>query len=434
MALNRTMRRNIARLERRDAGGGAEPSMSEIRSLIEGINRTFSEFRSQNDQRIKQIEQRGSSDVVTSATVDRINTEITRLSDALREMETRANRPRGGGGGNQESPEVTEHRTAWAAWARRGAGEHELRGLERRANTTLTPEDGGFLVPETVDRNILDILGDESTVRDLFSSISIGADDYKRLVGLHGSGAGWVGETDARPATNGPNFGETIATFGEMYANPQITQRLLDDSTLDLESYIANEIALAFAELEGDAFLFGDGAKKPKGLFTQAASTDPDKTRAYGTFQSIMTGNAASLGTGTAATDMLIDVIHSTRTVFRQNAQWILNRLTLATIRKLKDGQGNYLWQPSVQVGQPSTLLAYPTNEMEEMPDVAAGATPLAFGNFQRAYQIVDRMGIRTLRDPYTNKPYVGFYATKRTGAVVLDSRAVKFVQVGTGA
>ncbi|MBS1035386.1 phage major capsid protein [Gluconobacter cerinus] len=437
MSYNRETRNASARpvvtgLQTRSASGEGGSSPAELRGIIENINRTFGEFRSQNDQRLQQLEQRGSSDVVTEDAVNRINQELTRLSNELREVETRSNRPGGSGTGNQDSPERVEHRSAWDAWARRGAGEHELRSIERRANTTLVPEDGGFLVPDTVDRNILDILGDQSTVRSLFTSITVSADSYKRLVGLHGTGAGWVGETDARPATNGPQFGEAEASFGELYANPQISQRLLDDSALDLESYIGNEIALAFADTEGPAYLFGDGVKKPKGLFSQATSAQTDKERPYGTFQALDSAAANGLGANSAATDRLIDVIYSTRSVFRQNARWLMNGLTVSAVRKLKDGQGNYLWQPSAQAGEPASLLNYPVSDMEEMPDVAAGNIAIAFGSFQRAYQIVDRMGIRTLRDPYTNKPYVGFYATKRTGGVVLDTRAVKFLKIAS--
>lgn len=434
MSLKTQLRATTARgLERRDAGG--EPSMTEVRTLIEGINRTFTEFRSQNDTRLRQIEQRGSADVVTVELMTRANTEITRLSEALTAMETRLNRPGAAGGGNAETPQLTEYRQAWGGWARRGLHSDEaMREMERRANTTLTQQDGGVLVPINIDQNILDTLVEQSIVRTLFNSITVSAANYARLVGLHGTGAGWVGETDARPATNGPQFGEATGVFGELYANPQISQTLLDDSAVDLEEYITNEIATAFSLLEGPAYLFGDGVKKPKGLFMQPTSTAPDATRPYGTYQVIYTGNATGLQVNSAATDNLIDVIYSVKAAYRQGAVWAMNRTTLAAVRKLKDGQGNYLWQPSSQVGEPATLLSYPVTDIEEMqPLGTAGNIPLAFGNFQRAYQILDRIGIRTLRDPYTNKPYVGFYTTKRTGGVALDSQAVKFVKIGTG-
>lgn len=436
MSLKQQLRATTARgLERRDAGG-SEPTMSEVRSLVEGISRTFAEFRSQNDNRLTQIEQRGSADVITSETVDRVNAEITRLTNELTAVQTRLNRPgAAGGSANGETPAQAEYRQNWNGWARRGRHSDEaMLEMERRANTTLVQQDGGILVPLNVDTNILNTLTEESVVRTLFNALPIGTGTYSRLANLHGAGAGWVGETDARPATNGPQFGAQTGVFGEIYANPQVSQTLLDDNVVDLEALMAAEIATAIANVEGPAYLFGDGVKKPKGLFMQPTTTDPDKTRSAGTFQVIYTGNATGLQANAAATDNLLDVVYSVKAAFRQNAQWAMARTTLAAVRKLKDGQGNYLWQPSSQQGEPATLLSYPVADIEDMQALGtAGNIPIAFGNFQRAYQILDRMGIRTLRDPYTNKPYVGFYTTKRVGGVVLDSQAVKFVKIGTG-
>lgn len=432
MSLKRNLMSGGARLHVRGAGSGSPDNTTDMRSLLQGIQQAFSEFRQQNDQRLQQLEQRGTSDVVTEEHVQRIDGEIQRLSDALTEMSARSGRPGRPGGSSGQDPVQVEYRTAWDRWARRGEREHELRDIERRANTTQTGEDGGYLVPDTVDRNILDILGDQSDVRSLFTAMTVGADSYKRLVGLHGTSAGWVGETDARSATNGPQFTEVEATFGEMYANPQISQRLLDDSAVDLEAYIGNELAIAFAENEAQAYLFGDGVKKPKGLFSQPTSADGDKTRTFGTYQLLTSTKAGGLGTNADASDKLLDMIYATKSTLRQGATWLMNSTTVSAVRKLKDGQGNYLWQPSSQIGEPATLLGYGVNDMEIMPDIAASAIPIAFGNFKRAYMIVDRIGIRTLRDPYTNKPFVGFYATKRTGGISLDSRAVKFLQIAS--
>jgi HK97 family phage major capsid protein len=413
-------------LERREAG---EPSLAEVKSLIEGINTAFAEYKSTNDNRLKQIEQKGAADVATTEKLSRIDGDLTKLSGALEDLEKRANRIPGAGGQDGPTPEQREHRAAWNKWARRGVGEYELRDLEQKANTTLTPEDGGLLVPETIDGQILQLLRNESEVRNLFSQVAVSSDDYKKLVSLNGAGSGWVGETEARPATAGPQWAEIAAVMGEIYANPQISQRLLDDSRIDLEAELAREIAYEFSTKEGTAFLFGDGVKKPKGLFTYPTATTKDGTRAFGTFQVFNTGAAAALPTTNPA-DLLIQVIYALKAGYRRNAQWLLNSGVLATIRTWKDGNGNYLWQPSAQAGQPATLMGYPVNDIEEMPDVAANALPIAFGDFKRAYQVVDRFGIRTLRDPYTNKPFVGFYTTKRVGGMALDTQAVKIIKV----
>lgn len=423
--------RRAPALERREGGG--EPGFAEIKSLIDGINRSFAEYKTANDQRLKQIEQKGAADPTTTEKLGKIDGELTKLSGALEDLEKKANRiPAGGDGstpGLMDTPEKREHRSAWDKWARKGQGEYELRDLERKANTTLTPEDGGLLVPETIDDVILKMLRDESEVRGLFGQKSVSSDDYKKLVSLGGAGSGWVGETEARPATAGPQWAEIAAVMGEIYANPQVSQRLLDDSKVNLETELAQEIAYEFAKKEGTAFLFGDGVKKPKGLFTYPMAETKDGTRPFGTFQKFKTGAAAAFPASNPG-DLLIDVIYSLKKGYRQNAKWLLNSMTLSTVRKWKDAEGNYLWQPSAQAGQPATLMGYPVDDIEDMPDVAANAFPLAFGDFKRAYMVVDRFGIRTLRDPYTNKPFVGFYTTKRVGGMALDTQAVRFVQV----
>ncbi|MBC9176771.1 phage major capsid protein [Roseomonas ludipueritiae] len=417
-------------LERREAG--SETPLVEVKKLIEGVNRGFEEFKTANDRRLKELEQRGAADPTATETVNKLEGQIKKLSDELMDIGKKANRIPAGGSepGAMDTPEKREHRAGWDKWARRGAiTDHELRDLERKANTTLVPEDGGLLVPETVDGQILKLLRDESEVRGLFDAQAIGTTEYRKLVSLGGAGSGWVGETEARPATSGPQWTEIAGTFGEIYANPQVSQTLLDDSRVDLEAELAGEIAYEFAQKEGRAFLFGDGVKKPKGLFTAPMAATGDKTRPFGTFQFLPTGAAATLPT-TAPGDLLLDVIYSLKKGYRRNARWLMNGVSLATMRKWKDNDGNYLWQPSLQAGEPGSLLGYPVTDLEDMPDVAANAMPIAFGDFRRAYRILDRIGIRTLRDPYTNKPFVGFYTTKRVGGMILDTQAVKFVKV----
>jgi HK97 family phage major capsid protein len=417
-------------LERREAG---EPGLVEVKSLIEGISRRFEEFKSANDRRLKEVEQKGAPDPVTTETVNKLEGEVKKLSDELVEIGKKANRIPGGNGapvGAMDTPEKREHRAGWDKWARRGAlTDHELRDLERKANTTLVPEDGGLLVPETIDAQILKLQRDESEVRGLFDAQQIGTTEYRKLVSLGGAGSGWVGETDARPATSGPQWTEIAGTFGEIYANPQVSQTLLDDSRVDLEAELAGEIAYEFNQKEGQAVFFGDGVKKPKGLFTAPMTAVNDKTRPFGTFQFLATGAAGTLPT-TDPGDLLLDVIYSLKKGYRRNARWLMNGVTLSTMRKWKDSDGNYLWQPSLQAGEPGALLGYPVVDLEDMPDVGAGALPIAFGDFRRAYRILDRIGIRTLRDPYTNKPFVGFYTTKRMGGMILDTQSVKFVKV----
>ncbi|WP_134638343.1 phage major capsid protein, partial [Pseudomonas aeruginosa] len=206
-----------------------------------------------------------------------------------------------------------------------------------------------------------------------------------------------------------------------LYANPQATQTSLDDMFFDAEGWLNSEVGREFSEKEGSAFLLGDGVNKPKGLLAYPFAVAGDKTRPYGTLQRLVSGNAGALNG-----DNLIDLVQAVKAGYRRAGVWMMNNLTVAYVRKLKDSEGNYLWRPGLEVGQPSSLLGYGITENEDMPDIAADANALAFGDFKRAYTIVDRIGTRVLRDPYTNKPYVGFYTTKRVGGMLVDSQAVK--------
>ena len=209
--------------------------------------------------------------------------------------------------------------------------------------------------------------------------------------------------------------------MGEIYSNPQATQTSLDDIFFNAEEWLNSEVAREFSEKEGNAFLLGNGTNKPKGLLAYPLLTTADDVRAFGSLQKIISG-AAGAFTG----DKLIDLIHSLKAGYRANGKFMMGNLTVAYVRKLKDSEGNYLWRPGLEAGQPSSLLGYGITENEDMPDIAADANAIAFGDFKRAYTIVDRIGTRVLRDPYTNKPYVGFYTTKRVGGMLVDSQAVK--------
>ncbi|MFC0410979.1 phage major capsid protein, partial [Roseomonas elaeocarpi] len=409
-----------------------EPGFAEIKGLIEKINRSFDEYKSTNDNRLKQIEQKGAADPLTTEKLSKIDGDLKKLSDELLELGKKSNRPGGPGGDVKpgEGPAHREHRDAFNAFARRGEGsEREVNALAVKAMSTLVPADGGYLVPEIVDRNILNLLRDENPMRQYANQITVSSPDYKRLVNLHGAGTGWVGETDARPATNTPQLAEIVAFMGELYANPQVTQTLLDDAAVDLEAWLAGELAQEFGLAEGAAFITGDGVKKPKGFLAYPTAATKDATRALGTFEHIVTGVAGGFAASNPG-DLLVSLIYRLKSGYRTGARWYTNSSTLATVRTWKDGQGNYLWQPNAQAGEPGTLLGFPIADMEQMPDVAAGALPIAFGDMRRAYTIVDRIGTRTLRDPYTNKPYVGFYTTKRVGGMAVDTQALKFAKV----
>jgi HK97 family phage major capsid protein len=203
---------------------------------------------------------------------------------------------------------------------------------------------------------------------------------------------------------------------------------MLDDTAFDLETWLANEIALEFARAEGTAFVRGTGTNQPEGFLTAAKATTKDNVRAFGTLQYLGSGSATGLGT--APDTRMIDLIHSLKSGYRQGAVFVMNSATLASVRKLKTADGAFLWQPGLVEGQPDRLLGYPVIEAEDMPDVAAGTFPIAFGNFRHGYLIAEHSATRVLRDPFTNKPFVHFYATKRMGGKVLDSNAIKLLRM----
>lgn len=396
----------------------------EFKELLEKQLKAFEEFKTANDAAL-QAKAEGKAVSELEAIVSKANDEITRLNKEITDLAKKSARPEAPG--SAEDALHNEHKAAFSQFMRKGT-DTGLADLQVKAVQVGVDSDGGYAVPQELDRNILELLRDESPMRQVCNVMTIGGVEYSKPVNLGGAGSGWVGETAPRTETGTPKLTEIKPVMGEIYANPAATQRSLDDLFFSPEAWIAKEVAYAFAEQEGVAFLLGDGTNKPKGLLTAPTAQTSDKGgRPFGTIQAIKTGVADNFPAN-APSDVLIDLIYGLKKGYRNGATFMLNSLTLATVRKWKDSDGNYIWQPSLQMNQPSLLLGYGVTENEDMPDVGAGAFPLIFGNFKRAYTIVDRFGIRTLRDPYTNKPYVHFYTTKRVGGMLEDTQAVKFL------
>ncbi len=302
------------------------------------------------------------------------------------------------------------------------------RTAELKSVTGAVAADGGFAVPREIDAMIAAQLKTISPVRSVAQVVQTGTAGYRKLITNSTANSGWVSETGARPETLTSKFMEIVPPMGELYANPSASQAMLDDAGFDLEAWLADEIATEFARAEGTAFINGSGTNQPKGFLQQPTALTTDATRAFGTLQHTVTGNAS--GFDTAPELKLIDLVHSLRAAHRQGAVFIMNTKTLATVRKFKAADGTFLWQPGIFENAPARLLGYPVIEAEDMPDVAANALPIAFGNFRNGYIITERKATSILRDPYTNKPYVNFYATKRIGGQVLDSDAIKLLKI----
>ncbi len=290
--------------------------------------------------------------------------------------------------------------------------------------------DGGYAVPREIDALIAAQLKAISPIRAIAQVVQTGTAGYRKLITSGGSASGWVSEVAARPETTTPKFNEIAPPMGELYANPAASQAMLDDADFDLEGWLANEIAAEFARAEGAAFVNGTGTNQPKGFLSSATSNAADAARPFGTLQFIVSGNATAFDT--APELKLIDLVHSLRSGHRQGACFVMNSKTLAAVRKFKAADGSFLWQAGVMEGQPARLLGYPVVEAEDMPDVGANAFPIAFGNFKAGYLIAERKSTTILRDPFTNKPFVNFYATRRVGGQVLDSDAIKLLKIST--
>lgn len=299
---------------------------------------------------------------------------------------------------------------------------------EVKSISGVTQQDGGYAVPREMDARIGEELKEISPIRRIAQVVQTSTAGYRKLFATGGTGSGWVSETAGRPETATPTFREIAPPAGELYANPAASQAMLDDAGFDIEGWLAREIATEFARAEGAAFVSGSGVNRPGGFLSAPASLASDAARPFGTLQYHASGHATGLGDTIELT--LIDLAHSLKAGHRQGASWVMNSATLAEVRKLKAADGNFLWQPGLIEGQPDRLLGYPVVEAEDMPDIAPGAFPIAFGNFKAGYLIAERSATAILRDPFTNKPFVHFYATKRVGGQVLDSAAIKLLKV----
>jgi HK97 family phage major capsid protein len=302
------------------------------------------------------------------------------------------------------------------------------REAELKSLNTVSAGDGGFALPSELDQQIAQRLLRISPIRAIAQVVQTTTSDYRKLIAIGGTVSGWASETGARTETTSPKFAEIIPPSGDLFANPSATQHMLDDAGFDVEGWLADQIAGEFARAEGAAFVNGAGTNQPMGFLSISTSLAGDATRSFGTLQHVVSGNATGFDAQPA--DRLIDMLMALKPGHRQGAVWVMNAATIAMVRKVKDGMGDYVWQPSVIDGQPDRLLGYPVVEAADMPDVAAGAYPIAFGNFKNGYLITERLGTRLLRDPYSNKPFVNFYATKRVGGQVLDSDAIKLLKI----
>jgi len=401
--------------------------------MFEELKALFEQFKKANDEELAQIKAKGHADPLLTAQVNAMSTAMAEMEAKIQarvdEIEAKANRP--GAGLSAEDKAKAEYRSAFNAFARTG---DRMADNFRAALSVGSDPDGGYSVPIEVDTNILQLERNAVTMRRLANVVTLGTPNYTKLVNKGGASSGWVGETDSRPETTGPQLAALTPFWGEIYANLGTSQQMLDDSVLNVESWLTEAGVVEFSEQENAVFVDGNGILKPKGFLAYTAVLTADATRAFGQLQYIKTTEAAAFKASSATfnpTDNLIDMQTALKPGFAGPATWLMNSGTLGTIRKFKDAvNGIYIYQPSMVLGTPATILGKPVEIDENMPAIGANAFPVAYGDFKRGYTICDRIGTRVLRDPYTSKPNVMFYMTKRIGGMLTDSNAIKLLKM----
>jgi HK97 family phage major capsid protein len=396
------------------AGGGMPVTYDEMM-------RTFEAFKATNDEQLAALGRR--ADGLIEEKVARIDGALSRKVD---EFTLKAARPALSGNANAaQGVHQREHKAAFDAYVRAGESAG-LRALEAKALSIGSNPDGGFLVPPEIESVIGKRLVNISPIRGIAGQRTVSASVYKKPFMVSGPAVGWVGETDARAQTASPVLDELAFPTMELYAMPAATASLLDDAAVNIDEWLAGEVEQAFAAQEGTAFVNGDGNNKPKGFLTYNAV--PNATWSWGNLGYIASGAAGAFPAANPS-DVLIDLIYAVRPGYRQNGTFVMNRKTQSAVRKFKDSTGNYLWQPPAIAGGRASLIGFPVVDAEDMPDVAANSLAIAFGDFRLGYLVVDRAGVRVLRDPFTAKPYVLFYTTKRVGGGMQDFDAIKLLK-----
>lgn len=453
-----------AMFERKDDNGGSGngdgPSLAtvtaEIKKLIQGQGTAFEDYKKTNDAILAKLakgEAVGDLETKLAAlekTLQKNSEEKKALEDAVAELQQMALL----GGGNGKAKDELEVERKNFNFSRKAAGRSDeldlasyqaykaafekftrkggesLNDVERKAMLAGDDANGGYFLPPPAVGRIIKRIFEVSPVRSVASVISISGPALEGITDNDEAGCGWVGETETRSDTTTPKIGKYRLEAFEMYAQPKVSQTLLDDSAVDVEGWLGNKVASKMARLEGTAFVNGTGVGQPRGFNTYPTATTDDDTRAWGTIQFVKTGTNGGFGTNG---DVLFDLIAAFRPFYLQNAKWGMRRETIAALRKLKGSvNADYLWQPGLQQGQPDRLLGYDIINMQDLPALSTNTQSLWLADWAEFYTVVDRMGIRVLRDPYTDKPNVKFYTTRRVGGGVLNFEAGKAVQFST--
>lgn len=393
----------------------------EAREVVREMMVAFEAFKGANDERLMEVEKKAAADALLEEKVARIDQALVGAQAKLDRMMAQVRRPQMGGEA-VEAVSAPEAKAAFDGYLKTGS----VAGLEVKAGLSSGASSGGYVVPPETERAIERRLMAVSPMREICAVRTVASGVFRKPVSTAGVVAGWVAETAARPETDPATLALLEFPAADLYANPAATQALLDDAMVDLDEWLAGEVEDAFAAQETSAFVSGNGVNKPKGFL--AYDTVADSAHEWGKIGYVASGAAGDFAASDPA-DKLIDLIYAPKAQYRANGRFVMNRKTVSAVRKFKDADGHYVWQPAQRLGETASLMGYPVTEIETMPDVAAGSLSIAFGDFQRGYLIVDRAGVRVLRDPFTAKPYVLFYTTKRVGGGVQNFDAIKVMK-----
>ena len=372
----------------------------EVRAAVTGFVTDFKGFQAEIETKLKQSEER-----------------MTMLD---RKMTLPARTPLGGA-----TDAGAPHQKAFNAYLRNG-DDDGLRGLELEAKSLSTAinSDGGYLVDPQTSATVQSVLNATASIRAISSVVQVEATSYDVRVDHTDIGAGWATETGSQAETDTPVIDRITIGLHELSALPKASQRLLDDSAFDIEAWLAGRIADKFARAEAAAFVNGDGVDKPKGFLTHAV-VDND-VWAWGNL-----GYVPSEVNGEVTPEAIIELVYALGAQYRANASFVMNSKVAGRVRKLTDGDGRFLWSDGLAAGEPAMLMGYPVLVAEDMPDAATDSLSIAFGDFNAGYTVAERPDLRILRAPFSAKPHVLFYATKRVGGDVSDFAAIKLMKFG---
>lgn len=386
----------------------------EIKESVDALGRAWEQYKAVNDARLAEIEKKGSADALFTPHLEKINAALDEQKSRLDRTEAALNRP--ANAAKEGEIENAEYKQAFSRYLRKG----DARALEEKALTVNQDTDGGYLVTPQMSQIISTVVFESSPIRQLARVETISTDSLDVLRDADEMGSGWVNEEDARNETSAAQLGLLNIQVREMHANPRATQKLLDDASINVEAWLAEKIRDRFNRLEATAFVSGLGVTSPRGFLTYASGTSGQ------TIQQVNSGSASAV-----TPDGVLALFYSLKSPYVGNSSFVMNRTTVQAVRQLKESTTNaYIWQPGLALDQPDTLLGRPVYMAADMPVVAGNALAIAFGDFRAGYLIVDRVGIRTLRDPFSAKPFVQFYTTKRVGGDVVNFEAIKIQRI----